>query len=98
MTCTLYRGNVFTNIQTWKKILFYSISWPYKNPLKNNKKSVKYSYKYQTMPFDLKWLYGNKQYSAGLISFYNIYQVSKSRDLYLSTPVKWLDQAGTLHI
>ena len=38
------------------------------------------------MPFDLKWLYGNKQYSAGLISFYNIYQVSKSRDLYLSTP------------
>ena len=41
------------------------------------------------MPFDLKWLYENiKQYSVGLISFYNIYQVSKSRDLYLSTPVK----------
>ena len=50
------------------------------------------------MPFDLKWLYGNKQYSAGLLSFYNIYQISKSRDLYLSTPVKWLDQTGTLHI
>ena len=40
------------------------------------------------MPFDLIWLYENKQYSADLISFYNIYQVSKSRDLYLSTPVQ----------
>ena len=42
------------------------------------------------MPFNLKWLYGNKQYSAGLISFYNIYKVSKSRDLYLGTPIQWL--------
>ena len=48
---------------------------------------MKYSYEYQTMRFDLKWLYGNKQYSAGLILFYNIYQVSKSRDLYMSTLV-----------
>ena len=31
--------------------------------------SRKLNYKYQTMPFDLKWLYRNEQYSEGLISF-----------------------------
>ena len=41
----LCRGNVFTNIQTWKKILFYLISRPYKIPLKIIKISEIFLYK-----------------------------------------------------